>query len=75
MSRYESSRFVRDPKVMNKEVLAQACDKLGWKYVFQGEDLLVTDLGGMTNSTGSTPSSSVKEWSPIIATTLRTARS
>ena len=46
MSRYESSRFVRDPKVMNKEVLAQACDKLGWKYVFQGEDLLVTDLGG-----------------------------
>ena len=46
MSRYESSRFVRDPKVMNKEVLAQACEKLGWKYVLQGDDLLVTDLGG-----------------------------
>lgn len=46
MSRYESSRFVRDPKVMNKEVLAQACDKLGWKYVIKGEELLVTDLGG-----------------------------
>ena len=46
MSRYESSRFVRDPKVLNKEVLAQACDKLGWKYILRGEDLLVTDIGG-----------------------------
>ena len=46
MSRYESSRFVRDPKVMNKDVLAQACDKLGWKYTIKGEELLVTDLGG-----------------------------
>lgn len=46
MSRYESSKFVRDPKVMNKEVLAQACDKLGWKYVLKGDDLLITDLGG-----------------------------
>ena len=46
MSRYESSKFVRDPKVMNKDVLAQACDKLGWKYVLKGDDLLITDLGG-----------------------------
>lgn len=46
MSRYESSRFVRDPKVMNQEVLAQACDKLGWKYVVRGDELLVTSLGG-----------------------------
>ena len=46
MSRYESSKFVRDPRVMNREVLGRACDKLGWKYVVKGEDLLVTDLGG-----------------------------
>ena len=46
MSRYESSRFVKDPKVMNPEVLAKACDKLGWKYTVKGGDLLVTDLGG-----------------------------
>jgi hypothetical protein len=44
MSRYESSRFVKDPKIMNKEVLRQACDKLGWKYVEQGNDFLVTNL-------------------------------
>ena len=46
MSRYESSRFVKDPKVMNPDVLAKACDKLGWKYILKGGDLLVTDLGG-----------------------------
>ena len=44
MSRYESSRFVKDPKIMNKEVLRKACDKLGWKYVERGEDFLVTHL-------------------------------
>ena len=44
MSRYESSRFVKDPKIMNKEVLRKACDKLGWKYVEQGDDFLVTHL-------------------------------
>ncbi len=43
MSRYESSRFVKDPKTMNKEILKAACDKLGWKYRVQGEDLIVTD--------------------------------
>ena len=25
MSRYESSRFVKDPKTMNKEILKAAC--------------------------------------------------
>lgn len=43
MSRYESSRFVKDPKTMNKDILKLACDKLGWKYKIQGEDLIVTD--------------------------------
>ena len=56
MSRYESSKFVRDPKVMNKEVLAQACDKLGWKYVLKGDDLLITDLGGKEKLHGATSS-------------------
>lgn len=46
MSRYESSRFIKDPKVMNPEALKRACDTLGWKYIQKGEDLLVTDLGG-----------------------------
>ena len=46
MSRFESSRFIKDPKVMNPEALKRACDALGWKYTTNGEDLLVTDLGG-----------------------------
>lgn len=46
MSRFESSRFIKDPKVMNPEALKRACDTLGWKYIVKGEDLLVTDLGG-----------------------------
>ena len=46
MSRYESSRFIKDHKVMNPEALKRACDTLGWKYIQKGEDLLVTDLGG-----------------------------
>ena len=43
MSRYESSRFVKDPNTMNREILKVACDKLGWTYKVQGEDLIVTD--------------------------------
>lgn len=32
MSRYESSKFIKDPKTMNQDALKQACDTLGWKY-------------------------------------------
>ena len=46
MSRFESSKFIKDPKVMNTDALKRACDALGWKYTIKGEDLLVTDLGG-----------------------------
>ena len=31
---------------MNPDVLVQACDKLGWKFIRKGEDILVTDVGG-----------------------------
>ena len=44
MSRYESSRFVKDPKIMNREVLKQACDKLGWKYKETTTEFVVTEL-------------------------------
>lgn len=44
MSRYESSKFVKDPKTMNIEVLKSACDKLGWKYTISSKgELMVTD--------------------------------
>lgn len=46
MSRFETSKFVRNNAVMNRECLVQACDQLGWKYVLRGTDeLLVTDIG------------------------------
>lgn len=43
MSRFESSRFVRNPQVMTVEVLKSACDTLGWAYRMAGNELLVTD--------------------------------
>ena len=35
MSRFESSRFVRNPQIMNANVLMAACETLGWKYATQ----------------------------------------
>lgn len=43
MSRYESSRFVKNPNTLNQLILKDACDKLGWKYKIQGTDFIVTD--------------------------------
>jgi hypothetical protein len=44
MSRFETSKFVRNPQVMNQEVLKIACDKLGWTYKIVNSELLVTDI-------------------------------
>lgn len=43
MSRFESSRFVRNPQVMHVDVLKSACDALGWKYTIQDNILTVSD--------------------------------
>lgn len=43
MSRFESSRFVRNPQVMRVDILKSACDTLGWTYKVTGNELLVTD--------------------------------
>lgn len=43
MSRFESSRFVRNPQVMHVDVLKSACNTLGWTYKVIGNELLVTD--------------------------------
>ena len=45
MSRYESSRFIKNPDIMNIDVLKLACRKLGWKYYVSGDTLTVTSLG------------------------------
>ena len=44
MSRFETSKFVRNPQVMNQEVLKIACDKLGWTYKVINDELIVTDI-------------------------------
>jgi len=44
MSRFETSKFVRNPQVMNQEVLKIACDRLGWTYKIVNNELLVTDI-------------------------------
>lgn len=44
MSRFESSRFVKNPQIMNQQVLKIACDKLGWKYEIRNNELLITDI-------------------------------
>jgi hypothetical protein len=45
MSRFESSRFVRNNKIMNVQVLKSACESLGWSYNLQGNIMTVSDVG------------------------------
>lgn len=45
MSRFETSKFVRNSAVMNRECLIQACEQLHWKYTVKGDELLITDIG------------------------------
>jgi len=45
MSRFETSKFVRNASVMNQECLINACQKLNWKFTKQGDELLITDIG------------------------------
>ena len=52
MSRFESSRFVRNPQVMHVDVLKSACDTLGWTYSVKGNELLVTDANQGTKLYG-----------------------
>jgi hypothetical protein len=47
MSRFETSKFVRNASVMNQECLIDACQKLNWKYTQRGDELLITDIGVM----------------------------
>jgi hypothetical protein len=45
MSRFETSKFVRNPSVMNKECLILACQKLNWKHSLRGEELTIYEIG------------------------------
>ena len=52
MSRFESSKFIRNPQVMHADVLKSACDTLGWTYSVKGKELLVTDANQGTKLYG-----------------------
>lgn len=52
MSRFESSRFVRNSNVMNAEVLKLACDSLRWKYSLDNNILTVSDTNQRQNMYG-----------------------
>lgn len=41
MSCFESSTFLKNPQVMNKQVLMNACKKLGWKFEIRQDELIV----------------------------------
>lgn len=41
MSCFESSKFLKNPQVMNQEVLIKACNELGWKYEVRQSELIV----------------------------------
>jgi hypothetical protein len=41
MSCFESSKFLKNPQVMNQVVLQKACDELGWKYEIRNNELIV----------------------------------
>jgi hypothetical protein len=52
MSRFESSRFVRNPHIMNVEVLKSACKILGWNFHVEGKLLIVTNALQKSNLYG-----------------------
>jgi hypothetical protein len=46
MSRFETSKFIRDNSKMNQDCLIDACIELNWKYNINGNELTIYDLGG-----------------------------
>jgi hypothetical protein len=52
MSRFESSKFLKSPSSMNQEVLKIACNKLGWKYIIERDELIILNIGKNENLLG-----------------------
>ncbi|MFK7799764.1 MAG: hypothetical protein AB8E82_20080 [Aureispira sp.] len=52
MSCFESSTFLKNPKIMNRQVLIDACKKLGWEYKIKHEELFVYNANQKANLRG-----------------------
>lgn len=52
MSCFESSKFLKNPQILNQQVLIQACDELGWKYEIHRDELVIRNAGQKENLRG-----------------------
>ena len=52
MSCFETSTFVKNPDIMNQEVLVQASIKLGWKFTKTGNELTIFQINENENLRG-----------------------
>lgn len=52
MSCFESSKFLKNPQVMNQEVLIKACNELGWEYEIRQNELIVLNANQKENLRG-----------------------
>ena len=52
MSCFESSTFLKKPQVMNRQVLIDACKRLGWKYEIKHDELIVYNANQNANLHG-----------------------
>ena len=52
MSCFESSTFLKNPQVMNRQVLMDTCKKLGWKYEVKQDELIVYNTNNNANLHG-----------------------
>ena len=52
MSRFETSKFLKSPMSMNKQVLKIACENLGWKCKIENDELIILNLGRDENLFG-----------------------
>lgn len=44
MSCFETSTFVKNPDIINQDVIIQACNKLGWKFTKSANELTIHGL-------------------------------
>jgi len=52
MSCFETSTFIKNPDIMNQEILIESCKKLGWKYSVTNDELTVFQLDTNQNMGG-----------------------
>lgn len=52
MSCFESSKFLKNPQIMNQAILRKACEELGWKYEIRNNELVVLNANQVEDLRG-----------------------